>query len=104
MVIIASHVRFMEALKVQGRSRDDLPYKACVFSTVRLELGIHSTNSLLSSVHSPGQPYASYVAFSFTGLVALTKGFDSIVGGFQYVSFITSAPFPFFRDSRHYPC
>ncbi|KAL7408848.1 amino acid permease/ SLC12A domain-containing protein [Mrakia frigida] len=66
MVILYSHMAFMNALKAQGISRDSLPYKA------------------------PFQPYGNWFAFGFTGIVAFFKGYDSIVKKFSYVSFITN--------------
>ena len=56
----------MAALKTQGISRDTLPYKA------------------------PFQPYGAYWAIGMTALVAITKGYDSIVGKFNHTSFITN--------------
>lgn len=56
----------MAALKAHGISRDTLPYKA------------------------PFQPYGTYWAIGMTSLIAITKGYDSIVGGFKYISFITN--------------
>lgn len=64
--ILTSHLRFMAAMKAQGRSRDELPYKA------------------------PFQPYGSYIALFFTLLVVFTKGFDTFMPTFQYKTFITN--------------
>ncbi|KAL8291302.1 hypothetical protein RQP46_002280 [Phenoliferia psychrophenolica] len=66
MGILFAHIRFMKALKVQGISRDTLPYKAW------------------------GQPYLAWTAFSITGVVAFFKGFDVFIPTFNYKSFITN--------------
>jgi yeast amino acid transporter len=47
--------RFMQALKAQGISRDELPYKA------------------------PYQPYGNYFALISTGIIAFFKGFDTFI-------------------------
>ena len=55
----------MQALKVQGRSRDDLPYKA------------------------PFQPWGSWFALIWTGIILFFKGFDSFMP-WEVDAFITS--------------
>jgi amino acid transporter len=50
-----SHLRFMEALKHKGISRDDLPYKA------------------------PFQPYFSWFGLFFSTLIAITSGFKVFI-------------------------
>ncbi|VDC06581.1 unnamed protein product [Peniophora sp. CBMAI 1063] len=55
MCISYSHIRFMKALKVQGISRDTLPYKA------------------------PWQPYGSWFALVSTAIITLFKGFDTFM-------------------------
>ncbi|KAK1232252.1 amino acid transporter [Marasmius sp. AFHP31] len=65
MCICYSHIRFMQALKAQGRSRDDLPYKA------------------------PFQPWGSWFALIWTGIVLFFKGFDSFMP-WKVDAFITS--------------
>lgn len=55
----------MKALKVQGKSRDDLPYKA------------------------PFQPYGSWFALVATGIITLFKGFDTFIP-FTKDTFVTS--------------
>ena len=55
----------MKALKVQGISRDSLPYKA------------------------PFQPYGSYFALIVTGVITFFKGFDTFMP-FTTDTFITS--------------
>jgi amino acid transporter len=55
MSILYSHLRFMKALKAQGMSRDDLPFKA------------------------PFQPYGTYFAFISTAIITFFKGFDSFL-------------------------
>lgn len=57
--------RFMKSLKVQGYSRDDLPYKA------------------------PFQPYGSWFALVATAIITLFKGFDTFLP-FAKDTFITS--------------
>ncbi|KAM0747841.1 dicarboxylic amino acid permease [Meredithblackwellia eburnea MCA 4105] len=66
MGILFAHIRFMKALKVQGISRDTLPYKA------------------------PLQPYAAYTAFVITAIVCFFKGFDSFIPKFNHKTFITN--------------
>ncbi|KAA1469476.1 dicarboxylic amino acid permease [Dentipellis sp. KUC8613] len=65
MCICYSHIRFMKALKYQGMSRDDLPYKA------------------------PFQPYGSWFALIATGIVTIFKGFDTFIP-FTKATFVTS--------------
>ncbi|TFK42627.1 dicarbixylic amino acid permease [Crucibulum laeve] len=55
MSISYSHICFMKALKAQGRSRDDLPYKA------------------------PFQPWGSWFALVTTVIITLFKGFDAFI-------------------------
>lgn len=55
----------MKALKIQGKSRDDLPYKA------------------------PFQPYGSWFALIATGIILFFKGFDSFLP-FDKANFITN--------------
>ncbi|KII88578.1 hypothetical protein PLICRDRAFT_41765 [Plicaturopsis crispa FD-325 SS-3] len=65
MCISYTHIAFMRALKAQGRSRDDLPYKA------------------------PFQPYGSWFALIATGIITLFKGFDTFMP-FATDTFVTS--------------
>ncbi|GAA5940465.1 uncharacterized protein JCM15063_002335 [Sporobolomyces koalae] len=66
MSILWSHIRFMKALKVQGISRDSLPWKA------------------------PFQPYFAYISLVFVGVVTIFKGFDSFTPKFKHDTFITA--------------
>jgi amino acid transporter len=78
-VLIFTHIRFMKALKVQGISRDELPYK------------------------TPFQPYISYFGLVITLIVAFFKGFDAFTIKFNHKTFISTSPsssFPFFRFSQ----
>ncbi|GAA5918751.1 hypothetical protein JCM6882_007723 [Rhodosporidiobolus microsporus] len=65
MSILWSHIRFMGALKAQGISRNDLPWKA------------------------PGQPYIAYSALAITMVVTFFKGFDAFTPRFNHETFIT---------------
>ncbi|KAI0046119.1 dicarbixylic amino acid permease [Auriscalpium vulgare] len=65
MCICFSHIRFMKALKAQGFSRDDLPYKA------------------------PFQPYGSWFALVSTAIITIFKGFDTFMP-FKKDTFATS--------------
>lgn len=65
MCICYTHIRFMKAIKVQGRSRDDLAYKA------------------------PFQPYGSWFALIATGIITFFKGFDTFIP-FTKDTFVTS--------------
>ncbi|KAJ8700204.1 amino acid transporter [Pleurotus ostreatus] len=65
MCVSYSHIRFMQALKAQGISRDTLPYKA------------------------PFQPWGSWFALVVTGIITLFKGFDTFLP-FTTDTFITS--------------
>jgi len=65
MCILVSHLRFMSALKAQGISRDDLPYKA------------------------PFQPYGNYFALISTAIIAFFKGFDTFIP-WNKTNFVTS--------------
>lgn len=65
MTIAYSHIHFMRALKAQGKSRDDLPYKA------------------------PFQPWGSWFALISTGIITLFKGFDTFLP-WNVANFITS--------------
>ena len=60
-----SNSRFMEALRVQGYTRDDLPYKA------------------------PFQPWGSYFALIATGIITFFKGYDTFIP-FKVDTFVTS--------------
>ena len=57
--------RFMKALKVQGYSRDDLPYKA------------------------PFQPWGAYFALTTTGIITFFKGYDTFIP-FKTDTFVTA--------------
>jgi amino acid transporter len=65
MCILWSHLRFMKALKVQGISRDTLPYKA------------------------PFQPWGTYFAMFWTVIITFFKGFDAFLP-WTPATFITS--------------
>jgi len=65
MCIVWTHIRFMGALKRQGISRDDLPYKA------------------------PFQPWGSWFTLIATGIITLFKGFDTFIP-FTTDTFITA--------------
>ncbi|BGP18227.1 amino acid transporter [Rhodosporidiobolus nylandii] len=65
MSILVSHLAMMRAMKAQGMSRDELPWKA------------------------PGQPYIAWAGLGITALVTLFKGFDSFVHKFNHKTFIT---------------
>ncbi|OAX37901.1 dicarboxylic amino acid permease [Rhizopogon vinicolor AM-OR11-026] len=65
MCISYTHIAFMRALKAQGIDRNTLPYKA------------------------PFQPYASWFALIFTGIVLFFNGFSAFIP-FVSSSFITS--------------
>ncbi|SDA01462.1 BZ3500_MvSof-1268-A1-R1_Chr10-1g02690 [Microbotryum saponariae] len=64
--ILVSHVRFMKGLKVQGISRDTLPWQA------------------------PLQPYLAYFSIVVTSIVTLFKGFDAFMPNFKFRTFITA--------------
>ncbi|OCH95508.1 dicarbixylic amino acid permease [Obba rivulosa] len=65
MCICYTHIRFMNALKAQGLSRDSLPYKA------------------------PFQPFGSWFALGATAIITLFKGFDTFIP-FTKSTFVTS--------------
>ncbi|KDR81565.1 hypothetical protein GALMADRAFT_239589 [Galerina marginata CBS 339.88] len=65
MTILYSHLHFMKALRAQGMSRDDLPYKA------------------------PFQPWGSWFAFGSTLLITIFKGFDTFMP-WNAANFVTS--------------
>jgi len=65
MSILYSHICFMKALKAQGMSRDDLPYKA------------------------PFQPWGAWFAFGSTLLITIFKGFDTFMP-WNAANFVTS--------------
>ncbi|THG95064.1 hypothetical protein EW026_g6520 [Hermanssonia centrifuga] len=65
MCICYTHIRFMKALKAQGFSRDNLPYKA------------------------PFQPFGSWFALISTGIIMIFKGFDTFIP-FTTDTFVTS--------------
>ncbi|GAA5873504.1 hypothetical protein JCM3774_002435 [Rhodotorula dairenensis] len=64
--ILGSHIAMMRALKAQGISRDELPWKA------------------------PLQPYMTYWSFGLTAVVTFFKGFDSFTPKFTTTTFITN--------------
>jgi amino acid transporter len=64
--ILISHIRFMQAMKAQGMSRDRLPWQA------------------------PLQPYASYIAVVFTSVVVFFKGWATFLHVFDWRTFITN--------------
>lgn len=64
--LLLTHIRFMAAMKVQGMSRQELPYR------------------------SPFQPYLSWTAFALVTLVLIFKGFTVFIGTFDYKLFITN--------------
>ncbi|KZV99166.1 hypothetical protein EXIGLDRAFT_726231 [Exidia glandulosa HHB12029] len=65
MCIAFCHIRFMKALKAQGISRNDIPYKA------------------------PFQPWGSWFALVATAIITFFKGFDAFLP-WQTPKFITS--------------
>ncbi|BFZ62076.1 amino acid transporter [Saitoella coloradoensis] len=65
--ILVTHLFFMKAVTAQGLDRHrDLPYAA------------------------PFAPYSTWAALIFCCLICIFKGFDTIAGGFNKTSFITS--------------
>ncbi|PWY99665.1 putative DIP5-glutamate and aspartate permease [Testicularia cyperi] len=64
--ILISHIHFMKAMKVQGMSRESLPWTA------------------------PCQPYASYIAVVFTSVVVFFKGWNVFLITFNWRSFISN--------------
>ncbi|POY70900.1 hypothetical protein BMF94_6078 [Rhodotorula taiwanensis] len=64
--ILGSHIAMMRAMKAQGISRDELPYK------------------------SPMQPYMTYWSFGLTAVVTFFKGFDSFTPKFTKTTFVTN--------------
>ncbi|PVG02275.1 putative DIP5-glutamate and aspartate permease [Serendipita vermifera] len=66
MCILYTHIRFMKALKVQGISRDTLPYKA------------------------PFQPYGAWFALIATGIITFFKGFDTFIPTIHGDTFVTA--------------
>ncbi|KAF8448005.1 dicarboxylic amino acid permease [Boletus edulis BED1] len=72
MAITYTHIRFMNALKAQGISRDTLPYKA------------------------PMQPFGSWFALVCIGIITIFKGFDAFIP-FDARLFVTAyIPIPVF--------
>lgn len=76
--ILSSHLAMMKGMKVQGISRDTLPYKA------------------------PFQPYLAWFALIFTVILTIFKGFDAFIHSpglkppnnkWDYKSFITHCEF-----------
>lgn len=65
IAICYSHIRFMKALKAQGMSRDDLPYKA------------------------PLNPWGSWFAMIITSIILFFKGYDTFMP-FKVDTFITA--------------
>ncbi|EED78597.1 predicted protein [Postia placenta Mad-698-R] len=65
MCICYTHIRFMQAMRAQGMSRDQLPYKA------------------------PLQPFGSWFALVSTAIITLFKGFDDFLP-FTTSSFVTA--------------
>ncbi|KAF9030758.1 dicarbixylic amino acid permease [Panaeolus papilionaceus] len=65
LCISYSHIRFMRALAIQGKSRESLPYKA------------------------PFQPWGSWFALVSTVVITLFKGFDTFIP-WNAANFVTS--------------
>ncbi|KAH3683853.1 hypothetical protein WICPIJ_005170 [Wickerhamomyces pijperi] len=66
LFISISHIRFMQALKSRGISRDSLPFKAYLM------------------------PYSAYYAAGFSILIIFINGYESFVGGFSVSAFFTA--------------
>ncbi|ONH68802.1 Arginine permease [Cyberlindnera fabianii] len=66
LFISVSHIRFMQALKYRGLTRDDLPYKAKFM------------------------PFGAYYAAFFILLIIIINGYEAFVGGFSAESFFTA--------------
>lgn len=66
LLILVSHVRFMQVLEYKGISRDDLPYKAKLM------------------------PWLAYYAIFFILIIIITQGFTSFTPQFNTVDFIAS--------------
>ncbi|KAH3673285.1 hypothetical protein WICMUC_003744 [Wickerhamomyces mucosus] len=66
LFISISHIRFMHALKWQGISRDDLPFKAYFM------------------------PYSAYYAAFFIIVIIFINGYECFVGSFDVTSFFTA--------------
>jgi len=66
LFISVSHIRFMQALKFRGISRDELPFKAHFM------------------------PWGAYYAAFFITVIILINGFDAFIGGFSVSAFFTA--------------
>ena len=66
LFISLSHIRFMQALKFRGISRDELPFKAHFM------------------------PYAAYYAAFFITVIIIINGFSAFIGGFSVSDFFTA--------------
>ncbi|CAI4049383.1 arginine permease ALP1 SKDI_14G0630 [Saccharomyces kudriavzevii IFO 1802] len=66
LLISFSHIRFMQAIKKRGISRDDLPYKARMM------------------------PFLAYYASFFIALIVLIQGFTAFAPTFQPVDFVAA--------------
>ncbi|QLQ78754.1 hypothetical protein HG537_0B01030 [Torulaspora globosa] len=66
VLIAACHIRFMQALKHRGISRDDLPYKAKFM------------------------PYLAYYALFFMVLIIIVQGFTAFAPAFNGVDFVAA--------------
>ena len=66
MSILYTHIRFMQACKIQGLSRDTLPFKA------------------------PFGPWGSWISLTICGIIALIKGLDTVVGKVRPGAFVTN--------------
>ncbi|BFZ60735.1 hypothetical protein YB2330_001786 [Saitoella coloradoensis] len=65
-VICWSYIRFQKGLKVQGISRDTLPFK------------------------TPFQPYAAYIALVSLSIIIFFNGFSVFIGGFAAQDFVAA--------------
>jgi amino acid transporter len=83
MCISYTHIRWMRALRAQGMSRDDLPYKA-PFAPYLSWFALISTVSL--SVFRPS--IISYVSI-LQAIITFFKGFDTFIP-FNKANFVTS--------------
>lgn len=66
LLISFSHIRFMQAIRKRGISRDDLPYKAQMM------------------------PFLAYYASFFIALIVLIQGFTAFAPTFQPIDFVAA--------------
>lgn len=86
IVLSATYLRFFNALREQGISRDRLPYK----SPLQPYLTVATIRDYITAMINLLDFFLKYFALAMNSLVLVTSGWTSFIGGFNPTMFFTN--------------